>query len=148
MVDLKLPSEVKEVLRQKDQLLKDALAKAIKAKSEAEKEIEDINLKLTGIESLIQEPVAEVTNKELFEVSVTSEASENVAKLSLPQAALVILKNRRKPMTAIQIVQALRKAGRPMNSPNSRDMVTGAVKSLRDQVGIRKEGTTNFYSAK
>jgi len=148
MVDLKLPIEVLEVLRQKAQALKSELEGANQKKDEIEREIEDMQTKLRSIESLIREPSTDVNKDETAIGYRQQELTINIANLPLGQAALEVLKSEGKSMKAIEILEALQKRGRAMSSPHSRDMITMALKRMKDKIEIRRRGNTNRYKAK
>lgn len=152
-MDLKLPSDVLGVLKEKASVLRTELERAVKEKIALDKEIADIQTKVSSIDSLIGESgTAEgpqgITSA-LFEKPPTVGSFEkNIRRLSLPKAAFEVLKSQRRSMTAAEVLDILRKAGREMRSPNSRDMVSGALKQMPDKVEIQKDGHANLYRAK
>ena len=148
MVKLDLPDNVLVVLREKATMLNNELAEALRKKTEIEREIEDMQAKLNGLESLIHIPGA-VSEKLDLSLDSTPEVNpDSFVNLPLGRAALAVLTSRGKYMTASEIVKVLKDAGRIMNSPNSRDMVTGALKKKRDKLMIRKDGTAHRYMIK
>lgn len=148
MVKLDLPGHVLDVLRAKEEILMESLLVAMRKKADIEQEIQETQSKLAGLRSLTREPGLEVPESETEEKSASEGIKRDIISLPMGQAALAILKSRNRYMTASEIVQVMKEAGRVMRGPNSRDMITMSLKRLKDKVQIRRIGVKNRYKAK
>lgn len=148
-----LPSNVLDVLRQEASVLRTELEGALRDRNALDEKIAVIQTDLGSLDNLIGETrVSEIEHstkeERLQKPTATGAFEKNVRRLSLGKAALEVLKSQQRPMTAAEVLDVLRKAGRSMRSPNSRDMVSGALKHMPDKVEVQKDGHANLYKAK
>lgn len=70
---------------------------------------------------------------------------EDFANLTIAKAGLTILRWARKRLPSAEIVEEMKRQGKPMGSKHSVYMVSQALKELPEKVRRVKEGGTNYF---